>query len=299
MSIVGASNGTGSYLYKEKSEKNTSDNESTDYINIDGTTITLLSNTPPGTYAYVVTVTDNGSEKTKDATITLTVAKMNMEAPNVTIDNTDGTITWDDVIGATSYEISFDNTTWEAATSGENKIDQSSAGVRTAYVRAVTNHNVYNKYSSVGSASITVYSLQLNKVNGIDSVENAGNYFGGTTVDISANVNCGYRWNNWTVISGDSPVDSSLKSTQVTITQDTVLKAGATPNKITYKVTGSDKCISWVKYSDNNCKTRSGILSWTKNKTYTYTTLKTCNAGCYYLYDIGGYVLITATCWSQ
>ena len=70
--IEGASNGTGSYTYSEVSEIN-GDSESTSYITISGTTITVAANAPAGTYTYVIRATDNGSGKTDEATITITI----------------------------------------------------------------------------------------------------------------------------------------------------------------------------------------------------------------------------------
>ncbi len=73
-SITGASNGTGSYTYTEKSEKNSA-GTATSYFTLSGTTITAAANTPANTYTYVVTVKDSNSNVTKDATYTITINK--------------------------------------------------------------------------------------------------------------------------------------------------------------------------------------------------------------------------------
>ncbi|MBQ9314743.1 MAG: BspA family leucine-rich repeat surface protein [Clostridia bacterium] len=72
ITITGASNGSGSYTYTEKSEKDAS-NADTNYFSISGTTITAVANVPADIYTYVVTATDDNSGATTDATITITV----------------------------------------------------------------------------------------------------------------------------------------------------------------------------------------------------------------------------------
>ncbi len=73
-SVTAASNGTGSYAYTEKSEKNSA-GTATSYFTLSGTTITAAANTPAGSYTYVITATDNGSGAAKDATYTITINK--------------------------------------------------------------------------------------------------------------------------------------------------------------------------------------------------------------------------------
>ena len=72
--ITGASNGTGSYAYTEKTEKNSAQKD-TNYISINGTTITIAANTPADTYTYVIVATDNNSKVTKEATYTIKIER--------------------------------------------------------------------------------------------------------------------------------------------------------------------------------------------------------------------------------
>ena len=72
--ITGASNGTGNYTYTEKTEKNSAQ-EDTNYISINGTTITIAANTPADTYTYVIVATDNNSKVTKEATYTIKIER--------------------------------------------------------------------------------------------------------------------------------------------------------------------------------------------------------------------------------
>ena len=293
--IEGASDGTGSYAYTEKSEKNASNNNDTNYISIEGTTITLLASTPAGTYTYIVTATDNNSGKTKDATITITVDKVNMEAPTVSI-NTEGIVTWNDITEATSYEISFDNSTWTTATSGSKSVNMSSAGTKTAYVRAVTTNPNYNTPSTVGSDSITLYSLNINKGTGISSVTGAGYYISGTTVTIKAIVSSGYKWSKWTVSSGNTPVNVNAAETELTITKDTTLQATAAENLVTLKII---KAGSWWMYTDSNCTNKSGTLTLKSGDTYSAKDMGWANGyHIYYLKSKSKYIKFVSTYWS-
>ena len=122
--ITGASNGTGSYTYTEKSEKNAS-GTATNYISISGTTINIAANTPAGTYTYVITATDNGSKVTKDATYTINVAR----AKNASASASNKTYNGKSQTGVTGSGI-----TWSGTTSG---ID---AGTYTATATPDGNH---------------------------------------------------------------------------------------------------------------------------------------------------------------
>ena len=89
-SITPASNGSGTYTYIEKSEKNAS-GTSTNYISISGTTINIAANTPAGVYTYVITAKDSVTNVTKDATYTITIGKANS---SLSLNPTSGTLTY-------------------------------------------------------------------------------------------------------------------------------------------------------------------------------------------------------------
>ena len=74
VSISVATGGSGSYSYSI-----TSGNAS--YFSISGTTITVKADTPASTYTIKVTVTDNNTKVTKEATITLVVNKKSVTKP--------------------------------------------------------------------------------------------------------------------------------------------------------------------------------------------------------------------------
>lgn len=79
------------------------------------------------------------------------------------------------------------------------------------------------------------YSLQINTSTGISSADGSGTYRHGQTVSIIATASTGYTFNNWAVVSGDSPASTSSASTTITLTQNTTLTATATAN--TYSLT--------------------------------------------------------------
>ena len=122
--ITGASNGTGNYTYAEKTEKNSAQKD-TNYISINGTTITITANTPADTYTYVIVATDNNSKVTKEATYTIKIERAktaNAGASDKTYNGTNQT-------GVTGT-----NVTWTGTTSA---ID---AGTYTANATPDANH---------------------------------------------------------------------------------------------------------------------------------------------------------------
>ena len=122
--ITGASNGTGNYTYTEKTEKNSAQKD-TNYISINGTTITIAANTPADTYTYVIVATDNNSKVTKEATYTIKIERAktaNAGASDKTYNGTNQT-------GVTGT-----NVTWTGTTSA---ID---AGTYTANATPDANH---------------------------------------------------------------------------------------------------------------------------------------------------------------
>ena len=122
--ITGASNGTGNYTYTEKTEKNSAQKD-TNYISINGTTITIAANTPADTYTYVIVATDNNSKVTKEATYTIKIERAktaNAGASDKTYNGTNQT-------GVTGTSV-----TWTGTTSA---ID---AGTYTANTTPDANH---------------------------------------------------------------------------------------------------------------------------------------------------------------
>ncbi len=192
---------------------------------------------------------------------TLVINKANMATPSVSID-TNGKVTWGNVTGATSYQISFDNSNWTTATSGSEYIDLTSSGTKTAYVRAVSTSTNYNTPSSAGSKSVAVYQLTLTKGTGISAVSGAGYYVSGKQVSIDATVSSGYTWSTWTKNSGTEPASLTTKATTVTIAANTQLTASAVGINYT------------VRYNQGNNSTTAGSTAFSTTSSHTYGTAK-------------------------
>ena len=122
--ITVASNGTGNYTYTEKTEKNSAQKD-TNYISINGTTITIAANTPADTYTYVIVATDNNSKVTKEATYTIKIER----AKTANAGASDKTYN-----GANQTGVTGTNVTWTGTTSA---ID---AGTYTANATPDANH---------------------------------------------------------------------------------------------------------------------------------------------------------------
>jgi uncharacterized repeat protein (TIGR02543 family) len=192
---------------------------------------------------------------------TVTISKATMATPTVSID-TNGKVTWGNVTGATSYQISFDNSNWTTATSGSEYIDLTSSGTKTAYVRAVSTSTNYNTPSSAGSKSVAVYQLTLTKGTGISAVSGAGYYVSGKQVSIDATVSSGYTWSTWTKNSGTEPASLTTKATTVTIAANTQLTASAVGINYT------------VRYNQGNNSTTAGSTAFSTTSSHTYGTAK-------------------------
>ena len=122
--ITVASNGTGNYTYTEKTEKNSAQKD-TNYISINGTTITIAANTPADTYTYVIVATDNNSKVTKEATYTIKIER----AKTANAGASDKTYN-----GANQTGVTGTSVTWTGTTSA---ID---AGTYTANATPDANH---------------------------------------------------------------------------------------------------------------------------------------------------------------
>ena len=170
---------------------------------------------------------------------TLTITKAKLAMPTSLSVTNKGIVTWTATTGATSYQISIDNNTWQTASSGidYNSTIVASTGSRTVYVRAVTTDSTnYITPSDNATKMVNVYSLVINKGTGVSSVTGAGNYIEGRSVAISANLATGYGFEGWTVSSGSAPVDASKSSTTITINATTTLVANAKASNCTITV---------------------------------------------------------------
>ena len=193
-----------------------------------GTIIKISVNCGP-TYEY----------KAATITYTIRVNKAPMNVPEVSI-NTDGIVSWNNVPGASYYQISYNNIDFMTAVSGEETIPLPSANedvqnlTVTAYVRAMPDDNHIPSNES-GRATVNVYRLRLTSGANIESVTGAGYYVSGKTVSINATVSEGYKLASWTVLIGNTPSDNF----HVTITENTHLSAVADKTKLYMRYNGN------------------------------------------------------------
>lgn len=230
--------------------------------NAEDSTYTTTRPSNAGAYTVKATFAATTNYEAKTVTTNFKISRASLTQPNVSID-LEGKVTWGNVIGASGYEISFDNSTWELATSGSKSISTLSKGNKTAYIRAVTTNANYNTPSPTGSKSVTVYSLTLEKGTGINTVTGTGNYVKDKKVTITATPNDWCTWNNWTKASGNAPASTTSQTTTVTITQDTKLTANA--NVITKTISfynwGETYSGTWWLYNDSSFTVKGTILT--------------------------------------
>ena len=188
--ITGASNGTGSYTYTEKTEKNAA-GTATNYISISGTTINIAASTPAGTYTYVITAKDNNSGVTKDATYTINVARAknaSASASNKTYNGksqtgvTGGGITWSgttSVIDAGTYTATATpdgNHAWSDGTTGAKTITWTMNKKTVAVTWGTITTFNYNGNAQAPTASatsgVTGETINVTRTTG----RNAGSY---------------------------------------------------------------------------------------------------------------------------
>ena len=107
VTINEATNGTGNYTYTEKAE--TSGEDHTNYISLNGTEVTVVANTPVGTYTYVVTVTDTVSGSNIDVTYTINIGRKKIDLP------TCGTFTYNKTTtyGSVVFKFKFKADVWD------------------------------------------------------------------------------------------------------------------------------------------------------------------------------------------
>ena len=153
--FTGASNGTGSYTYSITAGNTGS------YFTISGTTITVKASTPVHTYNLTVHVVDNGSGKTKDATITIIVKKAagSISYATKTITKTYGDAAFTNALtkvgdGTVTYSSSA---TGVAAVDGTGKVTIKGAGTTTITA------TVADGTSYTYATKTATYTLKVNK----------------------------------------------------------------------------------------------------------------------------------------
>ena len=262
--ITGASNGTGSYTYTEKSEKNAS-GTATNYISISGTTINIAANTPAGTYTYVITATDNGSKVTKDATYTITIGKA--AATNPTLSNT--TLTYNGAAqyvtvsggygGTIYYRTSTNNSSWGSWTTTKPSLTD----VGTIYVQAyVAGDGNHNNTGATGSVTLRMNPKSVAVTWGITTTFN---YNGGAQAPTAAATSG---------VSGETINVTRTTATNAgsyTSTASISSVSGGRANKSNYTLSGNTKAFTINKVSAGNPTLSNTTVTY--NGTAQYVTV--------------------------
>ena len=262
--ITGASNGTGSYTYTEKSEKNAS-GTATNYISISGTTINIAANTPAGTYTYVITATDNGSKVTKDATYTITIGKA--AATNPTLSNT--TLTYNGAAqyvtvsggygGTIYYRTSTNNSSWGSWTTTKPSLTD----VGTIYVQAyVAGDGNHNNTGATGSVTLRMNPKSVAVTWGTTTTFN---YNGGAQAPTAAATSG---------VSGETINVTRTTATNAgsyTSTASISSVSGGRANKSNYTLSGNTKAFTINKVSAGNPTLSNTTVTY--NGTAQYVTV--------------------------
>ena len=270
--FTGASNGTGSYTYTIKSGAPTG-------ATIDSASrkITFTNSTTTGTYSVVVTATDNGSSKTKDATMTISVNKVDATCPTLTSysglsDNSSHTITVSGGSGGTIQYRTSTTGTWTTT-----KPTRTGAGTSTVYVQVEgdANHNTVQCYvSGTTNATIALYNARIDfNLNG-GTISNSGTnpiyvrknntaVYTGRTNSTAATIpiveKTGYVFNGWwTAASGGTMVIDKNGVVQASVSEWT------------------DANKNWLRTSTSNTANTNPLYAqyievWAENLSYDNT----------------------------
>ena len=209
--ITVASNGTGNYTYTEKTEKNSAQKD-TNYISINGTTITIAANTPADTYTYVIVATDNNSKVTKEATYTIKIERAktaNAGASDKTYNGTNQTgvtgtsVTWTGTTSAidagtyTATATPDGNHAWSDGTTNAKAITWKINPKSVAVTWGTTTTFTYNENAQAPTAAATsgVANETINVTRTTET--NAGSYT--STASISSVTGGRARKENYTL----------------------------------------------------------------------------------------------------
>ena len=142
--IVGPTNGSGNYVYREISEKD-SDNNDTDYIRLDNNKIIFDGNMPAGGYSYIIEVEDIETGAKQQALYTIII---NKKSPKLILDNNEISV---DYNGEGIINFTYD---------GDGEIIcESNDDVVLCEVDKDNNRIIINPKGTPGSESITVKGI--------------------------------------------------------------------------------------------------------------------------------------------
>ena len=274
--ITGASNGTGNYTYTEKTEKNSAQKD-TNYISINGTTITIAANTPADTYTYVIVATDNNSKVTKEATYTIKIERAktaNAGASDKTYNGANQTgvtgtsVTWTgttSAIDAGTYTANATpdaNHAWSDGTTNAKTITWKMNPKSIAVTWGTTTTFTYNGQQQAATSGITGETINVTRTTGT----NAGSYT--STASISSVTGGRARKENYT-LTGNTKAFTINKATVATPTNLAISTAGivtwsSASNATSYQISIDDQ--NWTN-ATSGVDYLSTIIGTTGNRT--------------------------------
>lgn len=249
--FTGASNAQGNVTYAILSQKN-SNNETVNKFSIPTSStprISMAANTPVGTYNVEINVTAEGNgsyaSKTSKIELEVTVGSQKCAKPtNLSVSN-DGIVTWTSSSNCSGqHQVKVGNGSYQDASSGADKLDDilSESGNVTIYVKAVGDNNFAE--SEPISVTKEVCSANISKTDGIGTITPSQKYINGKTLTLSATVQDGYEFKNWT--SGSDVISTNTSFT--TSTCNINYKANAESNA--YTVTYVDNLFTATSKAD-------------------------------------------------
>ncbi|MBR7042564.1 MAG: prepilin-type N-terminal cleavage/methylation domain-containing protein, partial [Bacilli bacterium] len=263
--VLKASNVTMTYLdtvptfQYSYNESNFSENPFTSEITYtftktSGEPVEISSDTPAGTYYIIPHATVGNNYHLSIEKGTLTINKIQCQAPtNVNI-STAGIITFTPSSNcSSSHQLRIDNGGYEVVTSGADKKNAItiSPGTKTIYLKAMALNDNYSDSVDV-TKPITVYSVTLSKGTGISEVSGTGNYINGSSVSISATLSANATWVNWTLANDSSEVISSSRTYTSTISSDWNYKANASFPELVFNNKTITKSFSTTDQIEDN-----------------------------------------------
>ena len=278
--ITVASNGTGNYTYTEKTEKNSAQKD-TNYISINGTTITIAANTPADTYTYVIVATDNNSKVTKEATYTIKIERAktaNAGASDKTYNGTNQTgvtgtsVTWTGTTSAidagtyTATATPDGNHAWSDGTTNAKaitwKINPKSVAVTWGTTTTFTYNGNAQAPTAAATSGVANETINVTRTTGT----NAGSYT--STASISSVTGGRARKENYT-LTGNTKAFTINKATIATPTNLAISTAGivtwsAASNATSYQISIDDK--NWTN-ATSGVDYLSTIIGATGNRT--------------------------------
>ena len=285
--ITGASNGTGNYTYTEKTEKNSAQKD-TNYISINGTTITIAANTPADTYTYVIVATDNNSKVTKEATYTIKIER----AKTANAGASDKTYNGANQTGVTGTSVTWTGTT--SAIDAGTYTANATPDANHAWSDGTTNAKAITWKMNPKSIAVTWGTTTTFNYNGNAQAPTASATSGVTGETINVTRTTGRNAGTYTSTASISSVSGGrANKANYTLSGNTkafTINPSSTAIKVYYPTSAT--AVSLKTVYRNKCSSSSTVLSTTNTGTSNNVLASTYNG----LYgSFGGYATAVNT----